>query len=314
MRRPSRRKGSLRRAAMPASLRTRLTRCTCLRTFSRASDRGRNRSPPTRVPPRRQGPPATGRRPYHASDYAVYAYLQLGQDGDARATMEEALRFSGGDTPSPAFPYAAAAMPARLAMERGDWKAAAQLKPIASKMPFTEALTYFARAIGAARSGDVAAAEKDAAQLAEIHKRLETAKNAYWATEVEVQRLAVAGWIAQAKRNPEEGVKLMRASADLEDRNEKHIVTPGRIVPARELLGEMLLEQKQPAAALKEFEPSQVREPNRFRGYAGAAMAAEAMGDRKKAAEYYAKLLELTKKGEGKRPELARAKAYVAQR
>ena len=251
---------------------------------------------------------------YHASDYAVYAYLQLGQDGDARATMEEALRFSGGDTPSPAFPYAAAAMPARLAMERGDWKAAAQLKPIASKLPFTEALTHFSRAIGAARSGDVAAAEKDAGQLAEIHKRLETAKNAYWATEVEVQRLAVAGWIAQAKGSPEEGVKLMRASADLEDRNEKHIVTPGRIVPARELLGEMLLEQKQPAAALKEFEASQVREPNRFRGYAGAAMAAEAMGDRKKAAEYYAKLLELTKKGEGKRPELARAKAYVAQR
>jgi tetratricopeptide (TPR) repeat protein len=251
---------------------------------------------------------------YHASDYAVYAYLQLGRDDEARLTMEEALRFSGGDTPSPAYPYAAAAMPARLAMERGDWKAAAQLKPIASKMPFTEALTYFARAIGAARSGDVAAAEKDAAQLAEIHKRLETAKNTYWATEVEVQRLAVAGWIAQAKGNAEEGAKLMRASADLEDRNEKHIVTPGRMVPARELLGEMLLEQKQPAAALKEFETSQVREPNRFRNYAGSAMAAEAMGDRKKAAEYYAKLLELSKKGDGNRPELTRAKAYVAQR
>src|SRR6185369_2221071 len=251
---------------------------------------------------------------YHASDYAVYAYLQLGRDDEARLTMEEALRFSGGDTPSPAFPYAAAAMPARLAMERGDWKVAAQLKPIASKLPFTEALTYFARAIGAARSGDVAAAEKDAGQLAEIHKRLETAKNAYWATEVEVQRLAVAGWIAQAKGNAEEGAKLMRASADLEDRSEKHIVTPGRIVPARELLGEMLLEQKQPAAALKEFEASQVREPNRFRNYAGSAMAAEAMGDKKKAAEYYAKLLELSKKGDGNRPELTRAKAYIAQR
>jgi tetratricopeptide (TPR) repeat protein len=191
---------------------------------------------------------------------------------------------------------------------------AAQLKPIASKLPFTEALTYFSRAIGAARSGDVAAAEKDAAQLAEIHKRLETAKNTYWATEVEVQRLAVAGWIAQARGNAEEGAKLMRASADLEDRNEKHIVTPGRILPARELLGEMLLEQKQPAVALKEFEASQVREPNRFRNYAGSAMAAEAMGDKKKAGEYYAKLLELSKKSDGNRPELTRAKAYVAQR
>src|SRR3954471_12772911 len=244
---------------------------------------------------------------YHASDYTVYAYLQLGRDDEARRMMEEALRFTGGDTPSPAFPYAAAAMPARLAMERGDWKSATQLKPIASKMPFTDALTYFARAIGAARSGDVAAAEKDADQLAGIHKRLETAKNTYWATEVEVQRLAVAGWIARAKGNAEEGAKLMRASADLEDRNEKHIVTPGRIVPARELLGEMLLEQKRPAVALKEFEASQVREPNRFRGYAGAAMAAEAVGDRKKAAEYYAKLLDLSKKG-GNRPELTRAK------
>jgi len=199
-------------------------------------------------------------------------------------------------------------------MERGDWKAAAQLTPVASKLPYTEALTYFARAIGSARTGDVASAEKDAEQLAAIHKRLESANNTYWATEVEVQRLAVAGWIAQAKGNAEQAAKLMRAAADLEDRNEKHIVTPGRIVPARELLGEMLLEQKQPAAALKEFEASQAREPNRFRNYAGSAMAAEGMGDKKKAAGYYAKLIELSKKGDGNRPELTRAKAYVAQR
>ena len=250
---------------------------------------------------------------YHASDYAVYAYLQLASDEKARLTMEEAMRHQGGDGPALAFPYAAAAMPARFALERGDWKAAAQLKPHPQKTPFTEALTYFARAIGAARSGDAAAAERDAEQLADIHKRLETAKNTYWATEVEVQRLAVAGWIAQAKGNAEEAAKLMRAAADLEDRNEKHIVTPGRVLPARELLGEMLLEQKQPAAALKEFEASQVREPNRFRSFAGAAMAADAMGDRKKAAEYYAKLLDLAKKGDATRPELARAKAYVAQ-
>ena len=106
----------------------------------------------------------------------------------------------------------------------------------------------------------------------------------------------------------------MRAAADLEDRNEKHIVTPGRIVPARELLGEMLLELKQPALALKEFEASQVREPNRFRNYYGAALAAEAAGDRRKAADYYARLMELTKNTGSSRPELARARAYVAQR
>ena len=112
----------------------------------------------------------------------------------------------------------------------------------------------------------MAAAQKDAEALAGLHKQLQDAKNTYWATEVEVQRLAVAGWIAHAQGNADEALKLMRAAADLEDRNEKHIVTPGRILPARELLGDMLLELKQPAAALKEYEVSQVREPNRFRG------------------------------------------------
>ena len=251
---------------------------------------------------------------YHAADYAVYGYLQMARDGDARRTMEEAYRYTGGETPSPAFPYAAAAMPARYALERGDWKGASELEPKPSKMPFTQANTYFARALGAARLGDVAAASKDAEQLAALHKQLEAAKNTYWATEVEVQRLAVAAWIAHAQGNAEEGAKLMRAAADLEDRNEKHIVTPGRMLPARELLGDMLLEQKKPAEALQAFEASQLREPNRFRNYAGSARAAEMMGDAAKAREYYAKLAELTKNGDGDRPELVRARASLAQR
>ena len=146
-----------------------------------------------------------------------------------------------------------------------------------------EAITTFSRALGAARKGDVAAAEQEAQRLEAQHKALVDAKNNYWATEVEVQRIAAAAWIAKAKGQNDEALRLMRAAADLEDRNEKHIVTPGRVVPARELLGEMLLELKQPAAALKEFEQSQVREPNRLRGYAGAATAAEAAGERDKA-------------------------------
>ena len=251
---------------------------------------------------------------YHASDYAVYAYLQQGRDDDARKVMDDALRYSYGDSPIPAGPYARAAMPARLAVERGDWKAASQLEAIPSRLPFADGLTYFARAIGAARSGNPDAAEKDAEQLAAIQKKLEDAKNAYWATETEIQRLAVAGWIAQARGNPQEAVKMMRASADLEDRNEKHIVTPGRILPARELLADMLMEQKDYAGALHEFEASQAREPNRYRNYAGAATAAEALGDRARAAAYYAKLIELTRAGPGARPELTRAKAFVAQR
>ena len=252
---------------------------------------------------------------YHASDYAVYASLQLARDADARKVMEEALRYSYGDSPIPAGGYAKAAMPARLALERNDWKTAAQLEVYPNpRLPFAEGITYFARALGAARSGDAAGAEKEARQLATIQKSLEDAKNAYWARETEIQRLAVAAWIAQARGDAAEAERLMRAAADLEDRNEKHIVTPGRMLPARELLGDMLFEQKRYDAALKEYEASQAREPNRYRNFAGAAMAAEAMGDRKKAAEYYAKLIELAGKGDASRPELSRAKAFVAQR
>jgi len=250
---------------------------------------------------------------YHASDYSVYAYLQLARDGDARHTMEEALKVPR-TSPAQAIPYAIAAMPARYAMERGAWREAMLLQPQATRFLFTDAITYFARALGAARSSDIAAAEKDAEELARLYKALQDAKNSYWATEVEIQRLAVAGWIALAQGKTEDALKFMRAAADLEDSNEKHIVTPGRIVPARELLGDMLLELKQPALALKEFEASQVREPNRFRGYYGAARAAEAAGDRGKAADYYAKLTALAKNADSQRPELARARAYVAQR
>jgi tetratricopeptide (TPR) repeat protein len=250
---------------------------------------------------------------YHASDYSVYAYLQLARDGDAKREMEEALKVTG-TSPAQAIPYSIAAMPARYAMERGAWREAMQLQPQPTKFLFTDAITYFARALGAARSGDTAAAGKDAEELARLHKALQDAKNNYWATEVEIQRLAVAGWIALAQGKTDDAQKFMRAAADLEDKNEKHIVTPGRIVPARELLGDMLLELKQPAQALMEFEASQVREPNRFRGYYGAARAAEAAGDRQKAADYYAKLVALTKNADTARPELARARAYLAQR
>ena len=174
-------------------------------------------------------------------------------------------------------------------------------------------MTRFARALGAARSGDPASAEKEFEQLARLRDALKAAKDEYWAREVEVSRLAASAWTALASGKKEEAVKLMRSAADMEDKNEKHIVTPGRIVPARELLGEMLLELKRPAEALKEFEASQTREPNRFHGFAGAAQAAAQSGDTSKAKLHYSRLMEMAGKGDS-RPEIARAKELLAQR
>jgi hypothetical protein len=244
---------------------------------------------------------------YHGSDYMVYAYLQLARDGDARRTISEAMKVGGTSTRFIA-PYAIAAMPARFVFERGAWREAANLQPVGSKYPFIEAITYFARSVGAARSGDLPAARKDAGQIELLHEALVTANSTYWATEVEVQQLAAAAWIALGEGKSDEALKLMRTAADLEDRNEKHIVTPGRIVPARELLGDMLLETKQPAAAIKEFETSQQREPNRYRNFLGCARAAEMAGDRTKAASYYQKLVVLAKNSESDRPELVSAR------
>jgi tetratricopeptide (TPR) repeat protein len=249
---------------------------------------------------------------YHAVDYMVYAYLQLGRDADARRSIDEAMKV-GGTTPRFIAPYAIAAMPARYALERGAWKEAANLQPAGGAYPFTESITYFARSLGAARAGDLVAARQDADRLEGAHKALLAAKNNYWATEVEVQRLAAAAWITLGEGKSEEALKLMRAAADLEDRNEKHIVTPARVVPARELLAEMLLELKQPGEALREYEASQRREPNRFRNYAGAARAAEMSGDRAKAAAYYRKLVALARDADGDRPELVAAKRFASR-
>jgi len=247
----------------------------------------------------------------HALDYVVYAYLQLARDGDARKTYEEAARINP-STPRFVGPYPLAAMPARLAVERGAWREAAQLQPLQSKFPFTEALTHQARAIGAARMGDAAAAKADVEKIAEKRDALRAAKNDYWATEVEIMRLSGAAWVALAENKGDEALGLMRQAADTEDKNEKHPVTPGRLLPAREQLGDMLMELKRPAEALKEYERSQQREPDRFRGLYGAALAAEMAGDARTARRYYARLVQVAGKGEP-RAELKLAQIYLSQ-
>jgi tetratricopeptide (TPR) repeat protein len=250
---------------------------------------------------------------YHAEDYAVYGLLQLARDDEARREIDGAMKVQGISDRFVPY-YAIAAMPARYAVERGAWREAMALEPRPTKYPFVDAITRYARALGAARSGEVAAAQQDAEALAALHKALLEAKNTYWANEVEVQRLAAAGWIALAQKNDAEALRLMRAAADLEDHNEKHIVTPGRILPARELLGDMLMQMGQPALALAEYEMSQQREPNRFRGLYGAAVAAEASGDRSKAARLFARLGEMTKGSASSRPELSKVRASLASR
>ena len=246
----------------------------------------------------------------HAIDYQVYAALQLTRDAEAKKAIErgeaEAARYERN-----AGAYALAAGGARYAMERGDWTMAAQLKPRPSKFPYADAVIHFARAIGAARSGNVEAAQKDVAQLARL--RDELSKDAYWTGQVEVQRLGAQAWLELAQGKRAMALAFMQQAADMEDLSEKATVTPGYIAPARELLGEMLLELKQPAQALKEFEASARHEPNRFRGLAGLARAAAESGEGVKARGYYARLVELAGHGDA-RPEVPRARIYLARR
>lgn len=247
----------------------------------------------------------------HAMDYLVYAYLQQGLDTDARRVLEEAPTVRG-NPQLRQVPYALAAIPARFAVERGAWKEAAQLQPQDTRFSFTAALTHFAHALGAARSGNPDAADADVDKLARIVEELKAAKDSYWTTEVEVQRLAAAAWVAFARGRRDAGLDLMRAAATLEDTSEKNAVSPGRLVPAHELLGDMLLESARPAEALAEYERAQVRDPNRFRSLAGAGEAAAQAGDRAKARRYFTLLTTLAVGGAG-RPEVERARRYLAE-
>jgi tetratricopeptide (TPR) repeat protein len=246
----------------------------------------------------------------HAMDYMTYANLQLGRDSEAKRIAGESVPIAGFTTMRFTGPYGQAAMPARYALERGDWKLAMTLEPLASEFPFTIALTHFARGLGAARAGNVEMAESAIKELARLRDELKAKKNDYWVTEVEVSRLNVAAWTALAQGKKDEALTLMQTAAGTEDKNEKHIVTPGRILPARELLGEMLLELDRPADALKEFEISHVREPNRLRGFYDAAVAADKSGDKAKAKLYYTKLAEMADKNSTRR-ELVQAREFV---
>jgi predicted Zn-dependent protease len=260
---------------------------------------------------------------FHAMDYLAYAYLQGAQDGRARGVLEELNRIRKAEPENFKVAYAFTAIPARYALERRQWGEAAGLslpQGALGSFPWqgfgwAEAHVRFARAVGAARSGDAASARREVEKLNAIRESLAGAGGGYdWAKQVEIQRLVASAWLAHSEGVREEALRLMRAAAELDDATEKHPVTPGAILPAREQLGELLLELKQPSAALREFEASLRGAPNRFNGLYGAARAAELAADRKRAKTYYAKLLALSRGAEGVRPELVEAREFLAVR
>jgi len=220
----------------------------------------------------------------HASDYETYAYLQTGQDDAARKILsslpEIGSRFDpktvigGAGGPSAGY-FALAAIPARYALERGDWKQASQLVLRETPFPYTEAMTWFARGLGSARLGEAKPAYGAAASLKQIREQLMKAGEGYWALQVEIQQREVEAWAKLAEGNNEEALRQMESAARLEDGTEKSAVTPGPLAPARELLGEMLLAANRPGAALAEFEATLNKEPGRFRTLYGAGKAAQ---------------------------------------
>ncbi len=248
---------------------------------------------------RRQGQTA---EELHASDYEAYAYLQTAQDQAAgrivRSVPEIAARFDPkalliGAGPPAAGYFAIAAIPARYALERRDWRQAEQLELRETPFPFTDAITWFARGLGAARLGHSATANEAAAALKLIQERLLGAKEIYWARQVEIQALAVAAWSALATGAKEEALRQMESAAEMEDKTEKSAVTPGPLSPARELLGEMFLELNDPAKALDQFEATLKKEPRRFRSIYGAAHAAQLIGSPDLSQRYFRELLEV---------------------
>ncbi|HWT03555.1 MAG TPA: hypothetical protein VN256_25110 [Pyrinomonadaceae bacterium] len=257
----------------------------------------------------------------HAMDYLAYAYLQGAQDKQAWGVIDELNKIKKVEPETFKVAYALTAIPARYVLERRRWDEAAKLAlpqdalgnfPL-QRFGWAEAHIHLARAVGAARTNDAASARREVEKLAAIRQALVEVKGGYdWAKQVEIGRQVAAAWLALAEGDNEGALRMMRAAADLDDATEKHPVTPGAILPAREQLGELLLELKQPAASLREFEASLQRAPNRFNGLYGAARAANLAEDKERAKTYYRKLVELSRHADGDRPEIVEAKAFLA--
>ena len=250
----------------------------------------------------------------HSMDYQVYANLQLGQDAKAKALIDEMTGITGFTETYLVGPYALAASPARYALERGDWKAAAELQVRPSPLAHVQAITHFARALGAARSGNAEAAKADIARLGELRDKLRDAKDAYWSEQVDIEAQIASAFALDAEGKHDEALKAMSAAADAEDKTEKHPVTPGVPKPARELYGVLLLERGMAQEALAAFETTLKKEPNRLGAYVGAARAAEKAGDTAKAQNYYNKVVAIAGDADKSRIEVGEARAFLTKK
>ena len=257
----------------------------------------------------------------HALDYLEYAYLQRGDEAKARQVLEEAAGAKTFDDPSFAAGYALAAIPARFALERHRWADAAKLEPPQADLPwerfvYAPSITYFAQALGSARTGQPERARAALAKLEQIHAGLvqTPVPGPYdWAAQVESMRLAAAASLAYSEGREDEAIRLARSAADLEDRAGKHPVTPGAVLPARELLADTLREMGRPQEALAEYEASLRQAPNRLNSLYGAARSAELSGVPGRARELYATLLENLGGRSGDRDEVKQARDFLAK-
>ncbi len=248
----------------------------------------------------------------HGQDYMVYAYLQLGQDRNARAVIDD-MEGANVRPDERGASFALAASPARYMVERGDWQGAADLEVKPSNFAFITAITHFARALGAVRAGKPEAAKADIAKLAQLRDKLRDAKDAHWAEQIDIQRQVAAAWVLYAQGQYDEALKAMAAAADAEDKTEKSPVTPGPLAPGRELYGAMLLERGMAKDALAAYEATLKKEPHRLGATLGAAKAAEMLGDAAAARAHYAAAVALTEQADPVRPDIAAARAFVAK-
>ncbi|MGE3540259.1 MAG: tetratricopeptide repeat protein [Candidatus Tectimicrobiota bacterium] len=254
----------------------------------------------------------------HAMDYLLYAQLQLAQDQAARRLLDETRAIQTLDVEQLEAVYALAAIPARYALERRRWDEAMALtlqppQVAWSRFPQAEAVTVFTHALGAARSGNVPAARQALARLHALRSALERTAQSAWVAQTDLQRQMVSAWIARAEGKNDEAVKLLRQAATAEERADSLPMTPGPLIPVQELAGDLFLELNQPALALQAYSAAQRSYPQRFRGLYGVARAAELAGDRLQAYEWYNRLMAFSQQADTERPEIAEARAFLAQ-